>query len=1043
MDDHHHHQNQSPLPLQLQFPLPQKVEEMLRRICTEKHHDPPDALTRQRLAEAGEQVALDVVRKIYNTPKTIRTLNGYIHHLIKNSSNSATPSPTPSQTTLHQHFSSLKRPRPTPSSASASPVSPSAQNGESSRHQMVEHDMASPSSSDLTMAKPSKISRQLHFPSEPENSARTTPQTFSYQRKLLSRNLKYQKLFLIYSYIGRRNLEDVVSNEDADKILEMKDLPMCDFESHIWNAYGKQYAPDDRRQSTEWDSGKTHLYYCSVYQDGTYSFKGPYFESATTHLQRTLGDDRVLIVKFVEDGRCSIDRIFKEGILVGLRRYHFFVFKDESKSVKKKKTTEKNKTPFCSGVRCYFVNFDSIAARGNSESYILRPSQIQEVRCHFMHVHMVSSLAKYMARFSLILSKTIKLPVDLSGVVIERIEDVPCHDENGSIIRGEDGELLILTDGTGFISEDLALKCPKNFRSAKFMKDDDFEKICNVVDFEDVPYEGGRVEDWNREPPLLMQCRLFSKGLAVKGTLLVNRKLGAGKIQIRPSMLKVESDTKCTVSPTFDSLEIVAVSHKPRRCYLSKTLIALLSYGGVPRSFFLDILTNALEETQSLFSDMYAALKVAITNREWDDGGTAARMISAGVPLNEPHLQDRLAKLANNERKSLGEGKLPVKESFYLMGTADPTGMLQANEVCVILDNGPVSGKVLVYRNPGLHFGDIHVLKAVYVPELEDIIGNAKFGIFFSTKGQRSAATEIANGDFDGDMYWVSRNPQLLSYFQVSQPWSRMYSTPSALNKKPNEFSAEELEHELFQLCLEKQKPSFNMAMAADSWLAFMDRLLILGNEHANEKDGLIQNMLKLIDIYYDALDAPKSGKKVNVPEDLIAERYPHYMGKGSSYQSTSVLGDIFDKVRQFQAEKRPIGEIKKLPCFSGDIPEEYLNKWKTNYRDYQYEMLEALNKPEDLKNSAADAVIKKYKQLLYEAAELRQSQKDIKEIYKEALAIYHVTYDHAISQRDVSKCGFAWNVAGSALCKLHAIRSCINEDPMLVVPSVLKDVLA
>ena len=80
----------------------------------------------------------------------------------------------------------------------------------------------------------------------------------------------------------------------------------------------------------------------------------------------------------------------------------------------------------------------------------------------------------------------------------------------------------------------------------------------------------------------------------------------------------------------------------------------------------------------------------------------------------------------------------------------------------VIRENGQISGNVLVYRNPGIHFGDIHILKAVYVPNMEFIVGNAKYGIFFSINGQRSAASEIANGDFDGDMYWVSRNPQVM-----------------------------------------------------------------------------------------------------------------------------------------------------------------------------------------------------------------------------------------------------------------------------------------
>lgn len=76
-------------------------------------------------------------------------------------------------------------------------------------------------------------------------------------------------------------------------------------------------------------------------------------------------------------------------------------------------------------------------------------------------------------------------------------------------------------------------------------------------------------------------------------------------------------------------------------------------------------------------------------------------------------------------------------------------------------ENGQISGKVLVYRNPGLHFGDIHILKAKYVKELEDFVGNAKYGIFFSTKGKKSVVSEMANGDFDGDLYWVSRSPRV------------------------------------------------------------------------------------------------------------------------------------------------------------------------------------------------------------------------------------------------------------------------------------------
>lgn len=57
---------------------------------------------------------------------------------------------------------------------------------------------------------------------------------------------------------------------------------------------------------------------------------------------------------------------------------------------------------------------------------------------------------------------------------------------------------------------------------------------------------------------------------------------------------------------------------------------------------------------------------------------------------------------------------------------------------------------------------------------------------------------------------------------------------------------------------------SFAKSEAADSWLALMDRYLTLGDDCTEEKKAVNENINKLIDIYYDALDAPKKGTKVN-----------------------------------------------------------------------------------------------------------------------------------------------------------------------------------
>ncbi|KAM7509580.1 hypothetical protein LguiA_020033 [Lonicera macranthoides] len=963
-------------PSSIDVPLPESVEKILQRICLQQSQQPANATARRLLLSQGEQAALALLRTISNS-KIKKTLTAYIIHLAKKTINHNAASVSVADRLPHTR---------------TSPPSNVSQDGASSS---------------------SLISNHLSF-SSPSSSERANTRTISQQQLILS-ELEFRKTFLILSYIGRNKLEDVMSVSHADNILSLKHLPMVEFESKIWSSYGRLYCDGaDRSKYLDWDSQKTHLYYCYVYPDGSYSFKGPYLNATKTHLQRALGDENVLIVKFAEEATDSTIstsnyvKISKEGILVGLRRYRFFVFKDGGKE-------EKKKSPTSSPVKCYFVRMESLAPCNETEPYILSTKTVHEARSLFMHLHMVDSMAKYAARFSLILSKTIKLPVNLDSVDIKIIDEIDCHDENGCAVCNEDGEPFIHTDGTGYISEDLAMKCPKDFSDAKYMKDESIE-------------------------PLLIQCRLFYKGLAVKGTLLVNKKLEGGKIEIRPSMVKVNIDSRLLNPESLNSLEVVKISLKPKKNYLSKYLIALLSFGGVPQEYFLGLLTNALEDARSVFSNKRAALRVALNHGEIDDDFTTTRMILSGVPLNEPSLQHRLSRLANEERKGLKGGKLPITESFYLMGTADPTGVLNQDQVCVILDNGQISGEVLVYRNPGLHFGDIHVLNAVYVKELEDVIGNAKYGIFFSTKGPRSVASEIANGDFDGDMYWVSRNPQLLKSFKASEPWTRIYSTPNAVKRKPSEFSSEELEHEYFQLFLNSRKQRSCMGVAADSWLAFMDRLLILGDGSAEEKDCMKETMLKLVDIYYDALDAPKSGKKVKVPNELTAELYPHYMERENKYHSTSVLGQIYDTIQSSQTENLSTDEIWKLPCFDVEIPEALKRLWEKRYSEYRWDMTEALRCGEESKNYSANEVTKKYKQMVYGAEEFEASPRKTEDIYNDALALYHATYDYARTEGNVVKCSFVWKVAGSALCKFYAMKQ--NEKSMVCVPSVLKDVL-
>uniref|UniRef100_A0A1D1XGI4 RNA-dependent RNA polymerase n=1 Tax=Anthurium amnicola TaxID=1678845 RepID=A0A1D1XGI4_9ARAE len=981
--------------------LPASVEEKIGWICRDQGISPPEAPARRLLADLGEARSLEILRRI-STSKVQKTFTAYVIYLAKSVAS------VPARSVRRN---SMQEGAPPSGCAGSSPRKgdPPADKAHSS-----------PSSFEMNL------------------SPRASPELVALGE------LDFQKAFLILSYIGNKKLEEVIS---VNTIRELKTLPMSSFEAEIWTSFGQHYISDsERRHNHDWNSEKANLYHCYVDLDGRVTFKGPYLQQQRTHLQRVLGDENVLVVKFAGKERRENDlkqnfqhyssvykKLATEGLAVGLRLYQFFVFKDGGKE-------EKRKSPTSSPVKCYFVRIESLWAFDRDKPYILLGKPIQMARSIFMHVHKVSTISKYMPRFSLILSKTEKLEIDLGSVDIKQIDDIPCMDESGNIVYDEDGEWMIHTDGTGYISEDLALICPRNISKGHYPIPRDIQKIFDAFKLEDQHFP---LEHWCSHvcpPPLLMQIRLFYNGRAIKGTLLVNRKLRPQTILIRPSMVKVEEDQCISSIHSANSLEIVGTSNLPRKATLSKHLIMHLHYGGVPRKFFLELLSNALVEAERACLDRRAALKVALRHADMDDY-LAVRMILCGIPMDEPFLQFRLSVLMAEEKKGLKEGKLPISDCYYLMGTADPTGTLKSHEVCIILDKGQVSGDVLVYRNPGLHFGDVHVLTATYVKELENIVGNAKFAIFFSTQGPRSVAYEIANSDFDGDKYWVSMNKQLLCHFRPSTPWTATsFNKTKCPQMKPADYSTpEQLESKLFQLFLETRFiPSYSMSTSADSWLSFMDRLLTLGNDCEKEKQTLRDNMLKLVDIYYDALDAPKQGLKVEVPEDLRAEKYPHFLEKKYSYRSTSVLGEIFDTVNSSQTDSKK--DIWKLSCFEDEVPHS-MEIWWGRYLQYRKEMSKALSiESKEIKVAAANEVIQKYKRLLYDAAEFEDCTREREDVLDEALSIYHVSYDYAMQKNEVGKCSFAWNVAGQALCSLYSKRQGKGSIPCSV--DVLREVM-
>uniref|UniRef100_A0A0D9UXX7 RNA-dependent RNA polymerase n=1 Tax=Leersia perrieri TaxID=77586 RepID=A0A0D9UXX7_9ORYZ len=820
----------------------------------------------------------------------------------------------------------------------------------------------------------------------------------------------------------------------VEYIRSLKFLSMTQFELEIWRRFGRwNIAAVDRAKNLDSDPGMTKVYHCNVEIRGdtvVKLFKGPYVENTRTHLQKVVGDDNILVVKFI--GKPSetktefstycehYHKVAEDGIVLGLRRYRFFVYKDGGKEDRMKE--EKKKCT--SAVRCIFVRTES--GWSMDEPYVLSGRTIGQARKLFMHIHTAPTLAKYMARFALILSKTITMDADLSAVHVELIDDLPCLDEHGNIVR-KDGEPLIHTDGTGFISEDLAQKCPTSIFKGKCLKSQ------GIVACDE--------SETTMRPNSLKRHRF-----------LTTEHLSPGTILVRPSMVKIKADPEISgvqsvnsfeiVSarnakkrlPAFESVnsfEIVSTSNRPRRTLTSRFLIALLCYGGVPEEYFMELLQNAIEVAENACYDYDDALKIAFNYTDMEDS-MSVRMILSGIPLEESYLQFRLAIMAKQERKGIKQGKIPIDECYYLMGTTDPTGTLKPNEVCVILENGQLSGDVLVYKHPGLHFGDIHVLKATYIRDLEEYVGYAKYAILFPTSGQRSLADEMANSDFDGDMYWVSTNPKLLEHFQPSEPWVGVIKPKRTKQKRPQDFNETKLERVLFHEFLKTRfTPSYALGTAADSWLVYMDRLLT-GSLYESEMKLIKEKMLELVDLYYLALDAPKSGDKVNIAKGLMVKQYPHFMDRNNcpSYHSSSILGKIYDKVeddKSLQSDNvQPIG-VSLLPCFmEREAPPEIKHLWQQRYKEYLADSVLLFNVvvEEEERDMKFQELYEKYKHMLYDASEFELTQRCLEDVFSEACVIYQIVYEKARSVNKAGTCGFAWKVAGRALCHFYALKN-------------------
>jgi RNA-dependent RNA polymerase len=86
------------------------------------------------------------------------------------------------------------------------------------------------------------------------------------------------------------------------------------------------------------------------------------------------------------------------------------------------------------------------------------------------------------------------------------------------------------------------------------------------------------------------------------------------------------------------------------------------------------------------FSNPVGCVELKRSPPDYDVGDQTMRMIMANIPMNNPQMQKNLKKITQDKITLLRKGCVPLPESYYLMGTSDPTKerILKSNEVAIV-----------------------------------------------------------------------------------------------------------------------------------------------------------------------------------------------------------------------------------------------------------------------------------------------------------------------------------------------------------------------
>ncbi|KQK02024.1 hypothetical protein BRADI_3g59910v3 [Brachypodium distachyon] len=349
------------------------------------------------------------------------------------------------------------------------------------------------------------------------------------------------------------------------------------------------------------------------------------------------------------------------------------------------------------------------------------------------------------------------------------------------------------------------------------------------------------------------------------------------KLSLRRSMSKFQSDNI--------TLDVLAYS-KYQPCFLNRQLITLLSTLGVRDDIFELKQQKAVKQLNRMVTEPQAAFEAIELMPMGEITNVVKELLSCGYrPDVEPYLsmllQNRASKLLELKTKS----RIFITNGRAMMGCLDETRTLKYGEVFIQVsssandhDKFAVTGKVVVAKNPCLHPG-VRILQAVYRPVLDHMVNC----VVFPQQGPRPHPNECSGSDLDGDIYFVSWDPDLIPTRMVTP----MDYTPAPTETLDHDVMIEEV-HEYFTNYIVNE----SLGIIANAHVVFADK------EHLKAESA---PCLMLAELFSIAVDYPKTGVPAQIPSDLHVREYPDFMEKLDrvTYESKGVIGKLYREIKK------------------------------------------------------------------------------------------------------------------------------------------------